>query len=437
MPISSIQGITFFAASGATAFATFGSMPTAGNTIILGESHETPGTITSIVQANVTWTKDREFAPGNGLSASIWRAFPIAASAGTLVTITYSGVVGHPNFTAFEYSGLTGLLDKTASNSGSSATIDNGTTAVTSQAEELWFSKDIKTPDSATLTYPSGWAVQEENSDLTHAVHIFTQLTSNTGVAEVNYTVGSVSTWSGVTATYPAFIPPVCRTPLTTVQNYITELRDRFAEINFTTWLPDSDLIAWLNLGLDDIVFRTLPARYEVYPPYTIASVAGQYRYPLPADFFRVKQFGDSGGVFFNGSPLYNEDQTDSLEDDLSSISPTPNESDPNSYWIWSKQIFVYPIPGPDSFPIKMYYYRLPIDTCALTDVVDLDRPYTEVLIKFILWKALEKDKHPMAQYYRQEYEGALSNMYSESRIKVEKRARYVHTHDYYGRDGR
>jgi PKD repeat protein len=302
-------------------------------------------------------------------------------------------------------------------NAGSSTTFSGSATNGTSPYTYVW-------------NFGDGSAI----STLQNPVHTYAIAGTYTAILTVTDSVGSTAAASVTLTVTP--LPPIYCPVLMLVSDYLIELRGRFAEINFTLWIPDQQLISWLNLGVDDIQMRTLPPRYEVYPPYQITSIGGQVNYNLPANFFRVKTFGDEAGLFFNGDSLLFEDKTSEYEQFLYGVGLVPTNN-PIWFWFWSNQFFVYPPPVDNTGIIKMYYYRLPNYVCLATDVVDVDRPWTEVLIKFVLWKALEKDKHPMAQIYRQEYEAGVSNQYSESRIRNEKRARYVHSHDYWGRGDR
>ena len=216
------------------------------------------------------------------------------------------------------------------------------------------------------------------------------------------------------------------------VSDMLTEARLRFAEIAFTTWIPDSDLISWMNLGTYDIVIRAMPPSHEVLNPVSISTIIGTYQYALPDGsvngipaFLRVSELeGDQSGVFFNGLGLDHTSRRRQLEDTLAN---SPSDfADPESFWLWGNTLLVFPIPGVVG-TLRMYYYRQPTEVILSTDPIDLDMPWREVLLKFLLWKALEKDKNAMAQVYRTEYEQALSNMYSESRVRIEKRARFVH----------
>jgi hypothetical protein len=156
----------------------------------------------------------------------------------------------------------------------------------------------------------------------------------------------------------------------------------------------------------------------------------------LPGDFFRLKEFGDVSGLYYNGDALLFEDKTAEWEQ-LQFNSPGVIQSGVVWFWLWSGNFYIYPPPPDNTGIIKMYYYRLPHMVNQAADVVDIDRPWTEVVVKYVLWKVLEKDKHPMSQVYRQQYDQSVSTQYSESRVRLEKRARYVHSHDFWGREDR
>lgn len=69
--------------------ATMSATPTSGNTIILCSVISAVQTISSITQTNVTWTKLKATASINP-SVEVWKGV-VAASAGTTITVAYSG----------------------------------------------------------------------------------------------------------------------------------------------------------------------------------------------------------------------------------------------------------------------------------------------------------------------------------------------------------
>lgn len=444
MAIVRVQSSVGTANASASCVVTLTTPPVNGDTLIMAIGDNSNKTVLSIVQAGAVWVPDTQNSPTPGIE--IWRA-PNVLAAGTTITITKSGVTNTVGVAA-EYSGLVNVstVDKFVNTAtGNSATPDSGTTTPTTAADELWFGAFTQsTAAPQVLSSPTnlfsivGQGQDSGNNLITGACD---NIVGATGMADVSITSSISAAWVGVIVTYigvpVAPSPPTINFPINRlVSDYITELRNRFAEINFVTWIPDQQLISWMNQGVDDIAFRTLPPRYEVFPPIQFPSVGGQTDYSLPNDFFRLKEFGDTSGLFFNGDALLFEDKTAEMEQFQFGVGFMPTNQ-PIWFWFWGGKVFMYPPPADNTGIIKMYYYRLPAYARNLTDAVDVDRPWEEVLIKFVLWKSLEKDKHPMSQIYRQEYEQALSNQYSESRIRVEKRARYVHSHDFWGREDR
>lgn len=129
--------------------ATLDSTPTNGNILIAVVGTSAAGSNyshSSISQTGVTWTKATESfqASFNGYyysygRVSIWYGV-VSSGASTSVTASFSGSCIAATMDICEYNELatSGLLDKTATSSGSSSTTSTGTTATTSQDIELW-----------------------------------------------------------------------------------------------------------------------------------------------------------------------------------------------------------------------------------------------------------------------------------------------------------
>lgn len=89
---------------------TFSSTPTNGNVLILCSVNESTFSISSVTTTNVTWTQVATTTAGTAPIIEIWKGV-VAASAGTTVTVTYSGSA-FCNIHVAEWASLTGTLDQ-------------------------------------------------------------------------------------------------------------------------------------------------------------------------------------------------------------------------------------------------------------------------------------------------------------------------------------
>jgi hypothetical protein len=97
------------------------------------------GNVTGITQTGATWVKGPEAVNAGGVTEEIWYAANVSA-AGTTVTVNLAASNTCAVHIA-EYSGIATStpLDKSATNTGAyAAAPDTGTTAATTQADELW-----------------------------------------------------------------------------------------------------------------------------------------------------------------------------------------------------------------------------------------------------------------------------------------------------------
>jgi hypothetical protein len=120
---------------------TFASMPTNGNTILMGVNYAGGGPSTSVVQTGVTWVLDDSSTSSFAWNFELWRG---TVGPGAGMSLTINGTVGcNPCAIAEEWSGLTASpLDQHAMNSSgpsATATASTATTGTTTQANELWW----------------------------------------------------------------------------------------------------------------------------------------------------------------------------------------------------------------------------------------------------------------------------------------------------------
>jgi hypothetical protein len=140
--IQSIQGpITGEADSGTTVTFTLNSAPISGDLLIacIGGTGSAGESISSITETGVTWTPQETNTANTGFVTAIW-AGVVGSGAVKGGTVTFSQTLNGGTFAYVdEYSGLltTGFLDKINLASGTSTTAATGTTATTSDANEL------------------------------------------------------------------------------------------------------------------------------------------------------------------------------------------------------------------------------------------------------------------------------------------------------------
>jgi hypothetical protein len=96
---------------------TLGSTPTNGNLLILVSGRDDNGTISSITQTNVTWTLVAKATAAP--MVEVWKGV-VSASPGTGITVAYS-TTSFSQYVVTEWVGITGTLDTSVVNSGTTA----------------------------------------------------------------------------------------------------------------------------------------------------------------------------------------------------------------------------------------------------------------------------------------------------------------------------
>jgi hypothetical protein len=143
-PVTRVQGNARGTTTGNTITVTLGSTPISGNVLVAAISTCTSSpsvTVSSIIQTNVNWTMLVSKYSGTGEVAVRIFFGKVGANAGTTITITLSGNANRGGVAdVCEYSGIASVnyLDQTATAYGVSTTPSTGTTATTSQPNELW-----------------------------------------------------------------------------------------------------------------------------------------------------------------------------------------------------------------------------------------------------------------------------------------------------------
>lgn len=194
---------------------TLANTPTNGNllvaTIGIMMASDTAPTVTSITETNVTWTVQK--AEPNGafgqINQEIWVGV-VGASPSASLTVNFSGTADAAVVDVCEYSGLltVGFLDKTASaNDGGAAGTSTltGTTAVTSQADELWVG-GVVTRYQSQSTPKNAFTLLDGALDVTENVAeaYLEKIVSATAAASSGTTASGASFYGGCIITLKA-----------------------------------------------------------------------------------------------------------------------------------------------------------------------------------------------------------------------------------------
>jgi len=204
-PITRVQGNARGTSTTSPIPVTMASTPTSGNVevavIALHSYTSILRTVTSITQTGVTWTYQIRQANGV-LGVEIWFGV-VGSGASTSISISLSGTIYNGIADVCEYSGVatSSFLDKTATNTGSSKSPDTGTTATTTQADELWIGGTLLNTYAQT-TPKNGFTLFDGVVYVYDSVAYLEKIVSATGTANSGTTGSGGSPWSGCIATF-------------------------------------------------------------------------------------------------------------------------------------------------------------------------------------------------------------------------------------------
>ncbi|MEI7910733.1 MAG: MBG domain-containing protein, partial [Verrucomicrobiota bacterium] len=195
----------------ATSFGvTLATTPTSGNTLIAVISTRGTSTsrVTSITQTGATWVRAAQTANSSGTTTEIWYA-PSVAGAGTSLTISQASL--RSAAVVIEYAGIlaAGVLDQTASATGSSTAAATGTTLTTGQANEVWlggigFVSSTPTLSSVLGSFTTVASAQSTRSTASSNAKVYAleRIVSSTGAATTGGTLSASAQWSGTICTF-------------------------------------------------------------------------------------------------------------------------------------------------------------------------------------------------------------------------------------------
>lgn len=192
-------------------------------------------------------------------------------------------------------------------------------------------------------------------------------------------------------------------------QELIDRVRQELVETVGSFW-SDAELLTLLNKGERDFVNRTRILEDRA----TLDLVAGQSRYPLPANWLSARAvfYNDKQGIATNPDrwrrlrPSNLEKRAQENQNFLSQN--TEARGVPHTYWIWGREIIVEPVPQfSGTADIVLFFKSKPIPITLATQQLNVDDSLSDGLEAYVLWKAWKKEKEPdLADEAREEYLG-------------------------------
>jgi hypothetical protein len=187
--------------TGSSLTPTFSNTPTSGNMLVL-ISGSSIGTVSSVTSTGATWTQAVQ--ENSVQDIEIWYA-PNISSAGTVITVNYSGSIVAAAMIA-EFSGLiTVPLDKRATNVGSGTALDSGTTAIISESFELCIAGflGVSISNCSLSTPTNGYTLQDQENPTHQACGWSYLITSSQTTQDTGVTISTSATnWVGAIATF-------------------------------------------------------------------------------------------------------------------------------------------------------------------------------------------------------------------------------------------
>ena len=186
--------------------------PVAGNTLVavISTRGTSAGRVSAISGGGVTWSRVSQATNTGGTTTEIWYG-PNVSSGTTGITITQASL--RSAAVVIEYSGLLvpTSFDLAANQHRQTSTAAvTGTTATTTQANELWIGGIGIADGRRTLNAPYGNAftvVASPKSGTTSSdamIYALEKIVSTTGAASSSGTLSTSDAWSGTIATFKA-----------------------------------------------------------------------------------------------------------------------------------------------------------------------------------------------------------------------------------------
>jgi hypothetical protein len=166
-----------------------------------------------------------------------------------------------------------------------------------------------------------------------------------------------------------------------TVQNIADRTRRQFGDTG-SVLITDQAIFDWINDAMQAIVLDQKLLRLRA----TANTVVNQQNYAFPVDTLKVDH------ISFDGTPL-NQTTTQEVSRVLSNMDDATNitKGIPSQYWLYGREIFLYPVPNVVKV-LTIYYYRNPVLVTAVGNTPELPAEYDNRLVEYCLAQAAELD---------------------------------------------
>lgn len=206
--------------STATTIAITVTAPAAGTSVLVQCGNTSARTVSSITETNVTWNSSADVKETDGNEdAEAWSSKVVSASAGTTVTVTFSGdtSTGAECYAEGVNSQVEPVaLDTVGSNDGAGTAVTSGSTGQNFQADELVISPIAISSNSTLTTSPlNHFTVNASTANASgSSAVLYSVVNSTAGSFNTGVTAGTTGTWAEVIATYKMTSPAIATSSL-------------------------------------------------------------------------------------------------------------------------------------------------------------------------------------------------------------------------------
>lgn len=175
------------------------------------------------------------------------------------------------------------------------------------------------------------------------------------------------------------------------VQTIINKVRRQLLETIGTFW-SDAELLDLINEAELDFHNRIRLLEASAL----MSTQVGRCNYPLPSNWL------SSRALLINklnpdGSDNWHRLQPTNLEkitqEKVNFLSTNTNQlNTPYQYFIWNKEIWLYPVPD-DVYTVQMFFKAKPVPLTVMTESLNTDDSLSEAIEAYVLWKAWKKEK--------------------------------------------